>query len=914
MDSFFCNTLSETSGSLNLFPPTTRFFLFVSLFLTIELAAQKTGINGSVLDQAGKPVSFATIGVEKTSLGTMANEEGKYRLDLLPGNYTVYFQCLGFQTVKKEVEVSNGAQEVNITLSEQVITTKAVTIASRVEDPAYSIMRKAIARAKVNKLMVDAYTAEVYIRGSGRIIDLPFLVRPLAKKNGIDENTVFFKETLEKIEFRQPNQYKERVIASRSTAGMLHVNQDFLKQDLYDPKMGEAPSPLSPAAFRYYTFQYLGAFTDRGHEIFKIKVTPRRKGQNIWDGEIYIIDQTWCIHSAHLAKSSNGFDMVLTHTYAPVDGIWMPVQVKHEAKGTVLQITVDAVYNASIRKYKITKNEKLYADFQKLEQQIDEKTTEVITKQPDESDLKKLDKLDKKMMKKLAKEYIKEKYFRRKKNKAPKEIVPPPSVQSSMEYTVDSNAERKDTAFWAENRLVPLTEMEEKSYIKLDSIQVVEDKKDSLENAKNGKGVDLSFLGILMGKNYYFGKKDSIGKRRPQVLRFFSPLGGLVYNAVEGYALDVEVWFKQALRQNQSRFRDDRNYIQFGPKARYSFARNKVIGSGIFQYGEPKWVVEVAGGTDIRQVNNEDPMSFSLNSTYALLDTRHMIRLYESDFVRARFLRRLSGRIEAEGGLEWENRIPLTNSRLKNWRGKELFFESNEVTMPYAASAVSGRSVLAKAFANVDWYPFLESSLYNESQSFNSSSSPRIRFQAQHAVPSVFNSTMDFTQASLSYRHSIQLTTSLQVELFFKGASMLRSKKFGQMDALHLFGNRTFLLNDRSVEQFRNLPYYYYSSSKFTLEGHLHLYRDDLILGWLFPQSKKWREMVFVNAMANPNQPTFVEYGYGIDKLFRILHLEVVRSQWEGGKGEWRFMVGGSFNFNITPRTYDKSVSQSVSL
>ena len=177
MDSFFCNTLSETSGSLNLFPPTTRFFLFLSLFLTIELAAQKTGINGTVLDQVGKPVSFATIGVEKTSLGTMANEEGKYRLDLLPGNYTVYFQCLGFQTVKKEVEIGNGAQEVNITLSEQVITTKAVTIASRVEDPAYSIMRKAIARAKVNKLMVDAYTAEVYIRGSGRIIDLPFLVR-----------------------------------------------------------------------------------------------------------------------------------------------------------------------------------------------------------------------------------------------------------------------------------------------------------------------------------------------------------------------------------------------------------------------------------------------------------------------------------------------------------------------------------------------------------------------------------------------------------------------------------------------------------------------------------------------------------------------------------------------------------------
>jgi hypothetical protein len=118
----------------------------------------------------------------------------------------------------------------------------------------------------------------------------------------------------------------------------------------------------------------------------------------------------------------------------------------------------------------------------------------------------------------------------------------------------------------------------------------------------------------------------------------------------------------------------------------------------------------------------------------------------------------------------------------------------------------------------------------------------------------------------------------------------------------------------QTLEQFRNLPYYYYSSSKSTLEGHLHVYRDDLILGWLFPRNKKWREMVLVNAMANSGQKAFVEFGYGIDELFRILHLEVVRSQWDGGKGEWRFMIGGSFNFDISPRTYDKSVSQAVSL
>jgi len=140
---------------------------------------------------------------------------------------------------------------------------------------------------------------------------------------------------------------------------------------------------------------------------------------------------------------------------------------------------------------------------------------------------------------------------------------------------------------------------------------------------------------------------------------------------------------------------------------------------------------------------------------------------------------------------------------------------------------------------------------------------------------------------------------------------MVRDQRFGQMDALHLFGNRTFLLNEHKAEQFRNLNYYNYSSGKSTLEAHIHLYRDELVLGWIFPKSKKWRELVFVNAMANQNQPAFMEIGYGVDKLFRFLQLEVVRSQFDGGKGEWRFMIGGAFNFNISPRSYDKSVQQS---
>ena len=78
-------------------------------------------------------------------------------------------------------------------------------------------------------------------------------------------------------------------------------------------------------------------------------------------------------------------------------------------------------------------------------------------------------------------------------------------------------------------------------------------------------------------------------------------------------------------------------------------------------------------------------------------------------------------------------------------------------------------------------------------------------------------------------------------------------------------------------------------------------------------KKKNWQEMILINGMANQNQPMYWELGYGVDKLFRFLHIEVVRSQWENSKAEYRLIIGGNFSFGIRPKTFDKSVEQSLS-
>jgi hypothetical protein len=369
-----------------------------------------------------------------------------------------------------------------------------------------------------------------------------------------------------------------------------------------------------------------------------------------------------------------------------------------------------------------------------------------------------------------------------------------------------------------------------------------------------------------------------------------------------------------ALRSSRDRIADDRTYLQFGPKIRYSFAREKVLGSGIFQFGHQDWTLELGGGMDMRQYHPENPISVNVNTSYAILDRRNLIRLYESEFLRARFLRKLTSRFEGEIEVDWENRIPVANSpNVKNLKGKVLEFEPNLVVMPYVTGLLPQGTQIYRSRVAVDWYPSLVASMYNGRIGFHAGSSPRIRLEWTQAYPFGSIPKPKFSKIDLSYRQSLELPRGSRMELFFRGAGFLQADKIDLMDAIHVLGNRTFLVGGRSVESFRNLPYYAFSNRKPVFEGHFQWYRNEILAGWFFPKTRNWKEMVLLNGMANTGQPTFVEIGYGVDQIFRFLHTEVVYSRFANGKGEWRFLLGGNFSFSIQPRTYDRNVETGIS-
>ena len=118
--------------------------------------------------------------------GTTANAEGFYEILLNPGKFELVFQHLGRKPEVRIIEIKPGLTELNIVLVPQEILLQSITVNADDEDPAYSIMRKAIAKANYHRNALDSYSARVYIKGAGKLKDYPWLAKKALQKEGIE--------------------------------------------------------------------------------------------------------------------------------------------------------------------------------------------------------------------------------------------------------------------------------------------------------------------------------------------------------------------------------------------------------------------------------------------------------------------------------------------------------------------------------------------------------------------------------------------------------------------------------------------------------------------------------------------------------------------------------------------------------
>jgi len=289
-----------------------------SLMLLFFTAVSFAQIKGTVKDKNGAPLSFVSVYLENTLTGTTTNDNGNYELDVRKkGNYVVVFQYLGYKTQKKTAKITSFPFLLDAVLEEEQVQLDEIKISAG-ENPANAIIRNAIAAKERNTDKFAKYTAKFYSRGLFRVKDAPekILGQSLGDLGGGLDSTrsgiIYLSETVSEIAFqKRPKNFKEKIIASKvsgSDNGISFNRAEESNFTFYDNVVDVAESklvsPIANGAFGYYRYKLEGTFYDKdGRLINKIEVTPKRDGDRIFKGFIYIVEDEWAIYGVDLTTS-----------------------------------------------------------------------------------------------------------------------------------------------------------------------------------------------------------------------------------------------------------------------------------------------------------------------------------------------------------------------------------------------------------------------------------------------------------------------------------------------------------------------------------------------------------------------------------------------------------------------------------
>ena len=328
----------------------------ISIFLVYLLnPAHTQGIRGEITDLEGQPVPFASIFIKELTRGTTNNALGTFSLPLPQGTYTIFFRSLGYSEVTRTIEIGEEYVELNIKLPPQTYMIPEVRISATGEDPAYWIMRKTIGFANYHLHEVLNYHAEIYIKGSAIAEKIPKAIqkRIQVEDFNVKEDEAYMLESYNDVKFTAPDDYEMRVIASQNTLPGYTDNvnpMDYINASLYQQEIEGVVSPLARNAFSHYRFEFEGTFLQGSHIINKIKVIPRRKSQQLVKGSLYIVEDTWALHSSDLSVKTIAGTIYLQQLYANVImDAWLPVSHKMQVNVDIIGVKAKVTYVSSLK-------------------------------------------------------------------------------------------------------------------------------------------------------------------------------------------------------------------------------------------------------------------------------------------------------------------------------------------------------------------------------------------------------------------------------------------------------------------------------------------------------------------------------------------------------------------------------------
>lgn len=458
-------------------------FLFVSFYINAQ-------IKGKITDTNKNPLSFVSVYLDNSVTGTTSNDNGNYILNLKkPGTYTIVFQFIGFTTLKKEVTITSFPYQLDVTLTEEKVQLNEIVISSK-DNPADKIIRNVISNKEKNTNKLARYSAKFYSRGMYKVKNAPerFLGESTGDFGGGLDSTrsgiIYLSETFSEIKSqKKPKQFKEKIVASKVSGmdnGISFNRAEEANINFYENSIdfgNDLISPISNNAFSYYNYKLVGSFyTKNNNLINKIELIPKRKGDRVFNGFIYIVEDDWAVYGADVSVTGAQVKLPMVdvlklkqnYNYSKKNNAWVLIGQTIDFKVNFLGFKFNGRFSSAYSDYNFTPNF----------------TTKTFTN----------------------------------------EVL-----------SFAKNATKKDSVFWKKLRPVPLTKEETKDYKKKDSIKIVRKSKkylDSLDAQSN----KLGWLDPLKGYTYKNSfKKNSFSYKGPLLRTGFNTVQGVYTSAGFSY-------------------------------------------------------------------------------------------------------------------------------------------------------------------------------------------------------------------------------------------------------------------------------------------------------------------------------------------------------------------------------------------
>ncbi|MBE7175925.1 MAG: carboxypeptidase-like regulatory domain-containing protein [Mucilaginibacter polytrichastri] len=786
--------------------------IFLWLMSGAVFAQENAVLSGRIRDRSGKPVAFTSVYVKNTSNGTTANENGEYRLRLKPGRYTLLFRFVGYKQVSEEVEIAAQGLLLDVTLEPEMYTLNEIRVGNG-EDPAYPIIRRAIANRKKHRDEVKAYRVQVYIKGAQNLTRAPkkllgFNVAEMLDLDSTRTGTVYLSESESELNIQRPGKVREIMKASKvagqnnafsfNRSSDLFVNFYENQQDWGALVSRAMISPVADNALSFYRYKWLGSTEENGSVVHRIAVTPKSQDNPVFNGIIYISENGWRIYSLDLhAYKSAGIKVMDTlhvrQQFIPVSrNAWLPASLNLAFSGNLLGFSFNGYFLSVYRNYELNPR------------------------------------------------------F-------------PKGFFNGEVLKVGADVNQRDTTYWAENRPVPLSDAERIGYFKKDSISAIRKSRrylDSMDKVNNRfKPTNFLFAGHLIGNTY---------ERRS--VRIFPLIQTVQYNTVEGWVFQPKVSFLYG----DSTLR----LLSITPALRYGFGnrqfnanvdvfyRYDIVHQGTFHF---------AAGTDNVDLNSYHPVPYFSNTISTLFNKENRVKFYHNRYVRAATERELARGLTGSVELSYSDRRSLNNTSFNTLRKSDRPFTSNNPFTPDQDTELFPHNQALKIGLSATFTPGQTYMTRPEGRFYQPPKYPSLKIDYEKGLP-VLGSDVnyDFFGAEI-------FKDRLNMGLIGNGAFSIQTGAFINKRSIYYPDYRHFMaVQSSSLSSIRNafryLPIYLYS----TPDHYLALHYEQNLGGSIFshiPLLKKLNleEIIGGGYLHNPQVDHYTEFYFGIKRaIFRV--------------------------------------------